>query len=224
MRVADDHVCEPGVQQVVRTPAGARPESAFQRRGGQLDQRTCVDEVGHQFRVFLHLGVAFRVGDDGCDTGAQESRDDVREGGRPAGVGGLEEQARRVATEAEAVEIVGTEPVELLERELAAGKNDEIYSSVVEGSAEVRETVHHRARRRRIVLAHVRGRGDDANSILHRSPGDLDCLVEVTGAVVEPGKDVGVEIDHVINNAFIRALVTPCLRYRSRRGIAYGSE
>src|SRR5204863_7232079 len=47
-----------------------------------------------------------------------------------------------------------------------------------------------------MVLADVRGGHDRARPVLRSAPGDLDAVRHVRGPVVEPRKDVAVQVDH----------------------------
>src|SRR5205823_6220451 len=120
--VAADQVYELLVEKPLGGGAGGLAEPACDGGGRQLDERPAADQLGNQLEVLLDFGVAFRVADDRSDAGASQVGDDLGESERPADIRRLEQQVVGIPAETEAMQVVGAEAVELLERQLPARK------------------------------------------------------------------------------------------------------
>ena len=96
----------------------ATAEAAVERRGRHLDDGAGVDERPQPLRIGLDVRVPLRVRDHDAEPAQLEREDEVGQAERPADVGELEQEQRRVAAEAEpaqrlVVELAGEGEVEL---------------------------------------------------------------------------------------------------------------
>ena len=125
-----------------------------------------------------------------------QPRAHARQVGGPGRVRHLEQHQARVATETEPRPHPGIEPRQPVERELGAAPHLDRDPRLRDSRLHELERSLHRARRGREVVPHVRRRAHHANPALRHRSGHLERGVEVGGAVVEPGQDVAVKVDH----------------------------
>ena len=114
----------------------------------------------------------------------------------PAEVGELEQEQGRIPAEAEAPELGVVELGRVAEIELAAGEHVHRDRRLARGAAELGVTQLHLARRRGVVLAHVRRRRDARDAVVVRCAQQLEALPHLAHAVVDAGKNVRMEVDH----------------------------
>ena|SRR5947207_4364196 len=101
MPIATDEVCELEVEDPAAACTHRATETPVDRGGGELDERTRLDERRKPHWVSVNLRVALRVCDDRLKSSSPKSQHEVLEPQRPAQVGKLEQQQRGVTAEAE---------------------------------------------------------------------------------------------------------------------------
>ena len=196
MRIARDQVCNSKLEQPECALLAVAAESSVDRSGRELHDGPVLRQTPQPLWGGLDLRVALGMRqDDGEAVPAQLEYSSLQVEW-PAEVGELEKEILRVAGEPEAGELVSFQDREPIERDLAAGENFECYSFKCERFADLREALFHFDRARRIVLTYVWRGGHNANPIGHGRPRHRDALLQGPGAVVEPWKDVRVQVDH----------------------------
>ncbi len=194
--VARDEMDELEVEQLERRLPDALAEPSVERGGGDLDERAAPHERFDSIGEVLELGASLRMGDHGRDALGDESADVVRQPQRPAVVRELEQNVRRIASEAEAANVVERQAVEELEADLPACEHLELDARPRELVAQGSDGRLHLRDGRRIVVAHVRRRRDGCDAVGDARPGHVEAVLERAGTVVEVWEDVRVEVDH----------------------------
>jgi hypothetical protein len=114
---------------------------------------------------------------------------------QPADIGELEQDVRRVAAEPEACQ-PRAEPVDVIERDLAAPADVDRDAGLVELRAKLGHQELHRLGGRRPVIAHVRSRREHAHPVGDGGSRHVEAVLDRRRTVVDAGEDMRVQIDH----------------------------
>jgi hypothetical protein len=193
--VAGDQVCKATIEQRARRRARLPAEASIDRSSRQLHENAAGNDWLEQLRPLLHVDVPLGVSEHRVEPLYVQPEEPIRQIEWPADVGRLDEQVARPAKR-EPLKLL-LRPVELVDVELATA--NELNRRA--GGTERLERALHRLRSRRVVVTHVRCRGEHLDAVGRRCSADREGLLQVRGAVVEPGQDVTVEVDQSAANA-----------------------
>jgi hypothetical protein len=176
----------------VRRAAGI----AGQRSAGHLDEGTRRDRELDPRDVALQDVVPLWMGKHNGDSCIPQAEDLVDQVLGPAAIRELDQDETRVSGQRVAGEIVLVELAQAAERDLGAGHNAHEYLLLGENSIEGLDATQNLLRARRVVGANVRRRRDHGCAVPRSRSSDTDALADVSGTVVDGGKNVRVEVDH----------------------------
>jgi O-antigen/teichoic acid export membrane protein len=194
--VAREQVRETVVDEVLG--GGERPpaEAALEGRRRDLHDRPLRNQPFEKLGPLLHARVPFGMREDGRQARRPDPVDCSADRDGPAGVRELQQDVLAKGCVAEAEELLVAEPAQLDEVDLPARDHVDRDARLGDGGADARERVLHLARTRRIVMAHMRCRGDDRDSVRRGRLCQLDRFLQRTRSVVQTRKDVRMEVDH----------------------------
>ena len=196
MGVAREHVGQPAGEEPLGRLLRGAADATVQRRRRQLDEGAEADGLREPARVGLHLAVPLRMGEERREAAQPEPVDGLLECGGPARVRELEQQVALGARERETAQVVVVEGAEPAQVDLAAVQDLDGDPLLHEVLPQPEHAALHLLRPRRVVGANVRRRGDRRHAVRGRPARQLTCVLDGPRAVVEAGKDVGVEVDH----------------------------
>ena len=174
---------------------GPSADPSVDRRGGDLDEDACLDQRHEPLGPGLHLDVPLGVGEHRREALVAQREQHVGKLEGPAVVRRLDEQVP-TAAEPEPPQLLRRQLHRPVERDLAAGPHLQRDPGRLELGPELRDPQFHRLGARGPVVAHVWRAGDHGDPVLQGSPRDVDAVGEGARAVVDPGQDVRVQVDH----------------------------
>jgi hypothetical protein len=171
-------------------------EAAVHRGCRHLDESAHLDQRPEALGGGLNVGVPLGVGEDGRDAQRLQMEDPLRKLERPAVVGELEEHVVGVAAEPEPAKLRLGQKLEPVDRHLAALAQVERDPLLDERPPEITDERLHRLRLGRIVVADMRRRRENLDTVLDGRASDVEAVLERPRAVVDAREDVRVEVDH----------------------------
>ena len=192
MRIAAEHVHDAAGRQLLHALRG---RGIGQRRGGDLHERPPLDqrrEPGHEVGAQVTLG----MGDEAAKPPRRQAVD-------RRGQGVAKRPGRRLEQDPAARRAQRGGP-QLSVREARDGRLGHLAAGDhAHGDPAALELLRHLGHARGklvqahvVVMADVRRRADRVDAVFPGLTGHGHAVVEVDGAVVEPGQDVAVEVDH----------------------------
>ena len=204
VRVACDEMTQLEVENLPGTRPHRATETPVDRCGGELDERTRLDERAESARVGVNVGVALGVCEHRLKSPSPKSQQQVFEPERPADVGKLEQQEGGVAAEAKPAQVRVRELERLPQRQLATGQDIDCYLLTLDLATKLGDEPLHGLGRCGIVVTNVRRCLDRRNAVRCGHAGNGKTLREVASSVVDSREHVRVKVDHGVDRVYER--------------------